>query len=257
VCLFAAGTAAATLICPGRRTAHVTSVQVADHHGRRADQPAPDKPAASADVPVWPIVWLLGAEYAVIGIIDVVSVFLAIRVLALGPSGAGYLNACFGAGGAVGAAIAATLIAERRLDAPLWVAGAAWSAVMAVLAVTDTRGGVLVLLACARAARAVLDACGRTILMRVPSAAARAHIFGRLEALTMFGLAFGSLLVPMLVTAGRASAPLASASALLALATLTNVAQARAREERQPERTQTGAIPSASSQTIALASKKR
>ncbi len=140
------------------------------------------------DVPVWPVVWLLGAEYAVIGMFDVLSVVLAVGALALGPSGAGYRNAIFGAGGAAGAAIAATLIGRRRLTAPLWIAGGAWSAIMALLGLTLTRPGAFVLLACAGSARAVLDACGRTILMQTRSSAARATLFGRLEAFAMLGL---------------------------------------------------------------------
>ncbi len=216
--LFAIGTAVAAGVCPAAPSSRVS---VSEH------PPVASMPTDIDDVPVWPVVWLLGAEYAVIGMVDVLSVLLAVGVLALGPSGAGYLNAIFGAGGAAGAAIAATLIGRRRLTAPLWIAGGAWSAIMALLGLTLTRPGAFVLLACAGSARAVLDACGRTILMQTRSSAARATLFGRLEAFAMLGLALGSLLVPALVDVGGPSAALEGAAALLAFTTLANVAVGR------------------------------
>jgi len=243
--LFAAGTVVAAVVCPAGRAA-------AKSVGERPLVAA--KPTDLDDVPAWPVVWLLGAEFAVIGMIDVLSVVLAVSVLALGPSGAGYLNAAFGAGGAAGAVIAATLIGHRRLTAPLYIAGAAWSAIMAALGLTLTSPGAFALLACAGSARAVLDASGRTILMRTQSAAARATLFGRLEAFAMLGLALGSLLVPALVAVGGASAALEGASALLAVATLANVTRLSRRRivsehERQDgrrDRVESGTCPRSS-----------
>ena len=48
------------------------------------------------------LVAVLGAEYLVIGVLDVLLVVLAISVLGLGSAGAGYLAAAFGAGGMLG-----------------------------------------------------------------------------------------------------------------------------------------------------------
>ena len=48
------------------------------------------------------LVGLLGAQFVAIGALDVLYVVLAISVLDLGGSGAGYLNAAFGAGGVPG-----------------------------------------------------------------------------------------------------------------------------------------------------------
>jgi len=216
--LFAAGTALAAAVCPAGPAVRATPA-VPDDRGNR-----PTENPVGAGAPL-AVVWLLGAEYAVIGMVDVLSVVIAVSVLALGPSGAGYLTAAFGAGGAAGAALAAALIGQRQLTAPFCIAGASWSALMAALALTLSRVGAFALLACAGSARAVLDACGRTILMRTRSAADRAILFGRLEAVTMLGLALGSLLVPALVALGGASAALEGASALLAVTTLANVAR--------------------------------
>ena len=56
------------------------------------------------------LVAVLGAQYLVIGALDVLFVVLAVSVLGLGGSGAGYLNAAFGAGGVVGIAATAALV---------------------------------------------------------------------------------------------------------------------------------------------------
>ena len=65
------------------------------------------------------LVGLLGAQFVAIGALDVLYVVLAISVLDLGGSGAGYLNAAFGAGGVAGIAVTVALVGRRRLLPPL------------------------------------------------------------------------------------------------------------------------------------------
>ena len=59
------------------------------------------------------------AQFVAIGALDVLYVVLAISVLDLGGSGAGYLNAAFGAGGVAGIAVTVALVGRRRLLPPL------------------------------------------------------------------------------------------------------------------------------------------
>ena len=61
------------------------------------------------------LVGVVGAQYLLVGALDVLYVVLAITTLGMGESGAGYLNAAFGAGGVVGVAVTAALVARRRL----------------------------------------------------------------------------------------------------------------------------------------------
>ena len=61
------------------------------------------------------LVGLLGSQYVAIGMLDVLYVVLAIETLGMGQGGAGYLNAAFGAGGALGIAITASLVGRARL----------------------------------------------------------------------------------------------------------------------------------------------
>ena len=65
------------------------------------------------------LVGLLGGQFVAIGALDVLYVVLAISVLDLGGSGAGYLNAAFGAGGVAGIAVTVALVGRRRLLPPL------------------------------------------------------------------------------------------------------------------------------------------
>src|SRR5689334_10871257 len=104
------------------------------------------EPAARA------LVELLGAQFVAIGALDVLYVVLALSVLDLGGSGAGYLNAAFGAGGVAGLAVTASLVGRRRLLPPLLLGVAVWGAAFALLAAWPTTLGALLLLAAAGAA---------------------------------------------------------------------------------------------------------
>ena len=103
------------------------------------------------------VVALLGAEYLVIGVLDVLLVVLAIGVLEMGESGAGYLSAAFGAGGILGSVAALSLIGRRRLASPLIAAAVGWAALMVALGAWPTVGGAFLLLAIAGAARTVVE----------------------------------------------------------------------------------------------------
>jgi hypothetical protein len=163
---------------------------------------------------------LLGGQYILIGALDVLFVVLALGVLGLGGSGAGYLNAAFGAGGAIGIAVTVTLVGRRRLAPPLAVGAGVFSIAFMVIGVWPTVGGTFALLVAAGAGRTLFDVAGRTLLQRVAPADVLARVFGLLEAASMAGLALGSLLVPALVAVGGARAACICLGALLPAAAL-------------------------------------
>jgi MFS family permease len=139
------------------------------------------------------LVWLLGVESLAIGALDVLYVVLAVGVLGHSGSTAGYLNAAFGAGGVAGVAVTVALVGRRRL-APALLAGLVlWAAALAVLAAAPSLPAAFLLLAVAGVGRTTLDVAGRTLLQRISRPDALARAFGLLEAVSMAGLAIGSI----------------------------------------------------------------
>ena len=161
------------------------------------------------------LVGLLGAEQISLGMLDVLYVVLAVGTLGMGNGGAGYLNAAFGAGGALGIGVTASLVGRARLIPALVVSLAVWAASFVVMAVWTTTAGALFLLALAGAAHALFDVAGKTLLQRTAPPEVLARVFGVLEALMMAGLALGSVLAPLLVHLGGARAVILGTGVLL------------------------------------------
>jgi MFS family permease len=174
------------------------------------------------------LVGVLGAQYLVIGALDVLFVVLAVSVLDLGGSGAGYLNAAFGAGGVAGIAATVALVGRARLVPPLALGIAAWSGAFVVLGIHSSTIAAFALLAVAGAGRTVLDVAGRTLLQRLAPADVLARTFGVLEGITMVGLAVGAVLAPLLVNTLGARAAVACTGAILPLVLVLSLARLRA-----------------------------
>lgn len=166
------------------------------------------------------MVGFLGLEHVAWGAVDVLAVVLALDVLNLGNSGAGYLEAAFGAGGVLGAAGAVLLVGGRRL-APAVLGGTVmWGAALVVLGVAPSTAAAFVLLVVAGASRAVLDVGARTLLLRVTKPRVLSRFFGFAEGLAMLGLALGAVLVPILIQVGGPEAALVGVGILVALLAL-------------------------------------
>jgi MFS family permease len=163
------------------------------------------------------LVALLGSQYILIGALDVLFVVLAIGVLDLGGSGAGYLNAAFGAGGTLGIAATVALVGRRRISLPLAAGALAFSLAFVLIAVWPTVAGAFALLVVAGAGRSLLDVAGRTLLQRTVPANHVSRMFGLVEGLSMAGLALGSVLVPLLIEIGGTRFALVSLGLLLPL----------------------------------------
>ena len=174
--------------------------------------------AIMADRPTRTLVGILGAQYVLLGALDLLYVVLAIDVLDMGDAGAGYLTAAFGFGGLLAIAITATLVGRSRLAPALFAGGLIASGALLVIAISPSQVVAFALIGVAGVGRAVFDVTGRTLLQRTASPAALAAAFGLLESLLNAGLAGGALIVPLLVAVGGPTAALAGTGALMCAA---------------------------------------
>jgi MFS family permease len=160
------------------------------------------------------LVGVVGSQYILVGALDVLYVVLAITTLGIGESGAGYLNSAFGAGGLLGAAVTATLVARRRL-APALIAGILTAAfALGVLGVFPSVVGAFALITIAGLSRTVFDVTGRILLQRAAPPQVLGQVFALLESLMDAGLAVGAILVPVLVGLSGARAALVGTALL-------------------------------------------
>ncbi len=183
------------------------------------------------------VVFVIAVEHVVIGALDVLVVVLAISVLGLGSPAAGYLNAAFGLGATIGGLAAVGLIGARSLAVPLVTAALVWGVAFAVLGALMATAATFGLLAVAGLCQAIVDIAGRALLARVTPLDVLGRVFGVLEGLAMAGLALGSLLVPVLVSAGGIRLALIGIAVLLAVSVLLPATRLRALDRFVPPAT--------------------
>ncbi len=161
------------------------------------------------------LVGMLGAEYAALGMLDVLYVVLALDVLDIGQSGAGYLNGAFGLGGALAIGVTVSLVGRPRLMPAVLASLAVWTAAFVLLSAWPGVGTAFVALAVAGGARGLFDVAGRTLLQRTAPSDVLARVFGVLEGLEMAALALGALVAPLLVAVGGGRLAILGAGLLL------------------------------------------
>ena len=142
---------------------------------------------------------VVGAQFVVVGLLDILIVVVGIDVLAMGPSGPGLLTSALGVGGLVGAAATVVLIGRRRL-APAMAAGMLVTGIpLVAIALTTLPLVAWLLLALSGVGKAFVDVSGRTLLQRSVDGGVLSRIFGVQESLLMGGTAVGSAIAPLLV----------------------------------------------------------
>jgi MFS family permease len=156
--------------------------------------------ALGDDLPAAGITVFGGAQFLVIGMLDIFYAVLAIDVIGAGEEGAGLLAAAVGVGGIVGATATAVLVGRRRLATPIEVAVGLTAGAIACLALVSAMGPALLVLVVAGAARSFFDVAARTLLQRSVRADVLSRVFGLQEAMLMIGLAVGAAIAPVFVT---------------------------------------------------------
>jgi hypothetical protein len=174
------------------------------------------------------LVLLVFGEQVMLGAADLLYVLVALDLLALGNSWVGYLNAAFGAGGVVGASLAAMLVGRPRLVPPLIWSAVVWGAAFAALGLVGSAATAAAVFMVAGGGRSLFDVSNRTLLQRTAPPEALACIFGMAECLSQAGLAIGSLLVPLLAAIGGSTAAVVGAGLVIPAIVLVRLRALRA-----------------------------
>jgi hypothetical protein len=166
------------------------------------------------------LVGLLGAQWVVIGALDILFVVLAVDVLHRGQGWVGVLNMAYGVGGVLAGLAGMALVGRRRLVPPILGGVVLIGAALALSALSTTAAATIVLLAVVGGGRALFNLATRTLLQRAVPAEVVGRVFGVAEALAMTGLAVGSALVPLLVAVGGTATAVLGTAAILPLVAL-------------------------------------
>jgi hypothetical protein len=184
------------------------------------------------------VVGLLAGQDVIAGAIDVLLVVIALGLLGLPQSAAGYLAAVLGAGGLVGGLWAVGLVGRRRLAVALGVSLLIYGLATAALAVTGVPVLTAVFLLVAGSGYTRADMAGRILLQRVVPDEVLARVFGVLEGVRQAALAIGAGVAPLLVAVLGLRGGILASGLLLPAATGLLWARIRAvdRAAKVPER---------------------
>ncbi len=145
------------------------------------------------------LVGLFSAQTFVDGMLSVLIVVIALKLLDTGQAGVGFLNSAVGVGGLLGALAAAALVGRRRQAADFGLGIFIWGVPIALVAIWPNQVFVLVLLAVVGIGNTIVDVSGMTLLQRSAPDEVLARVFGVLESIMLFTVALGAIAAPLLL----------------------------------------------------------
>lgn len=145
------------------------------------------------------IMGLAAAQSFTRGALTVLTVVVAIQLLATGESGVGFLTAAIGVGAVLGALGASLLVGTRRLGALFAVGVALWGAPVMLIGLFPQHLAALGLLACVGVGNSLIDLAGFTLLARLAADEVLARVFGVLESLVALSIGVGALVASLVV----------------------------------------------------------
>jgi CRP-like cAMP-binding protein len=156
-------------------------------------------PAVFRDRVLWPLVVLGGLRTLVRGLWGALAVVVALRLLQLGSSGVGILQAAAAVGALLAVPITASQIGRIRLRVPCAAAFVGAGAVVSLVGASPAAAIAVVLIGCWGLAMAVADATSQSLFHRLLSGAALTRTIGVMESLKLSLEGIGALLAPALV----------------------------------------------------------
>jgi hypothetical protein len=160
---------------------------------------------------------LFSAQTFVDGMLNVLIVVIALKLLDTGKAGVGFLNSAIGVGGLLGAVAAAALVGRRRLAADFGLGIFIWGVPIALVAVWPNQVFALVLLGLVGVGNTIVDVSGMTLLQRAAPDEILARVFGVLESLLLLTVGLGAVVAPLLLNWLGTRGALIVAGALLPL----------------------------------------
>ena len=145
------------------------------------------------------IVFGLGLQTMVRGLLTVMVVVAAIDLLGMGEPGVGALNAAMGLGGLVGAAAAITLAGRERLSPAFNLSLAGWGAPIAVIGLVADPTIALLAMMAVGVSNAFIDVSGFTLIQRMTPNASRIAVLGLLDSVANGGVVLGGIIAPFLI----------------------------------------------------------
>ena len=163
------------------------------------------------------LVGLFSAQTFVDGMLSVLIVVIALKLLDTGQAGVGFLNSAVGIGGLLGAVAAAALVGRGRQAADFGLGIFVWGVPIALVAIWPNQAFALVLLAVVGIGNTIVDVSGMTLLQRAAPDDVLARVFGVLESLLLLTAGLGAVAAPLLLNWLGTRGALVVAGAMLPL----------------------------------------
>jgi hypothetical protein len=174
------------------------------------------------------------AQTVLRGALVVLIAVLAVRVLGLGGSAVGWLDAAFGAGGLAGGALAAAAVRITRLGRSYIAGMLLWGLPLVLLVLTPAAAIAYLALVVVGIGNAVVDVAAFTMVTRLAGPGTAGKVLGALEFVALAGLVTGSLLTPPLLHAIGTRGTLALLGGGLAALALAHAVRFRRLDRAMP-----------------------
>jgi MFS family permease len=166
------------------------------------------------------VVGLYGAQTLVAGIMRVLVVVTALRILDLGPSGVGFLNSADGIGALAGVLVLLGVITTGRLAGVFGLGILMWGVPLIVLGAWPSVPLALLCFGVVGVGNVLVDVAGLTLLQRTAPDKVRARVFGVFESVFLATIGTGAIVAPLLMSAFGPRGALIAAGAGLSVVVL-------------------------------------